>query len=248
MNVYNQNDIGFLLEQCVTHATSRIELWASLARKISVRSMAEIGVYRGEFAAAMLSSCPDIDQYFMIDPWKHLGKWNKPANVGDDLFEKYYQETLDATHSASNKRVVLRGTTTEVIDQIPNGQLDMVYIDGDHTLRGITIDLVRSYSKIREHGLIAGDDFIPSVWQHSKSYEPTLVFPFSVYFAEAVGARIFALPFNQFLIQKSQSGFAFADLTGKYSDTQLRKQILSKPKKSITAPFRRILNIFRSTR
>jgi hypothetical protein len=38
----------------------------------------------------------------------------------------------------------LRGKTTEVIDKIPDASLDIVYIDGDHMLRGITIDLCQS--------------------------------------------------------------------------------------------------------
>ena len=33
---------------------------------------------------------------------------------------------------------MLRGTTTEVIDRVPDRSVDFAYIDGDHTLRGIT--------------------------------------------------------------------------------------------------------------
>jgi hypothetical protein len=51
------------------------------------------------------------------------------------------------------------------------------------------------------------------------------VFPFAVYFAEAVGARIYALPYSQFLIEKNRSqSFSFIDLTGDYGDVDLRDQ------------------------
>jgi hypothetical protein len=65
----------------------------------------------------------------------------------------------------------------EVIDQITDGELDLAYIDGDHKLKGISIDLIRVYPKVRVGGFLCGDDFTRSVWEHKTSFEPTLVFP-----------------------------------------------------------------------
>ena len=56
-------------------------------------TVAEIGVYRGQFAEQLLDGCPGISTYYMIDPWRNLADWNKPANKGDDVFERYYDET-----------------------------------------------------------------------------------------------------------------------------------------------------------
>lgn len=212
-----------------SESAPRTKLWARLATAVNVRTMAEIGVYRGEFAATILQSCPDIQRYYMIDPWKHQSKWNKPANLNDDEFDQCYEQALAATEFAASRRRILRGTTAEVIDAIPDGELDLAYIDGDHTLRGITIDLIRVYQKVREGGLIGGDDFCTSIWQHPDSYEPTLVFPLAVYFAEAIGAPIYALPSEQFVIIKLESGFDFVDLTGKYRHTEILKQLNSRP-------------------
>jgi hypothetical protein len=65
---------------------------------------------------------------------------------------------------------------------------------------------------------------IEKSWQHDIRFEPTLVCPFSIYFAEAMELPIFALPFNQFLIQKRpNSQFSFVDSTGRYSDISLNK-------------------------
>jgi len=47
---------------------------------------------------------------------------------------------------AASKRIILQGKTTEVIDQINDNELDFAYIDGDHTLKGITIDLIHTYN------------------------------------------------------------------------------------------------------
>jgi len=155
----------------------------------------------------------------MIDPWAHLPDWNKPFNVDDQTFEEVSAEALLKTDFAARLRIVLRGRTSVVIDEIPDQSLDFAYIDGDHTLRGITLDLIQVLPKIKDGGLIGGDDFINKPWQHRAAYEPTLVCPFAVYFAEAMRLPFVALPHKQFLIQKAaDTAFSFVDLAGTYSD------------------------------
>jgi len=149
----------------------------------------------------------------MLDPGRHLDDWNKPGNHRtDDTFEQVFSEAKSNTEFAADKRIVLRGRTTEVIEKIPNDALDFACIDGDYTLKGFTIDLINVYPKIRTGGWLGGDDFSSTIWQHDKKFEPTLVFPFAVYFVEAVGAPIYALPNNQFIIKKTaMRSFDFID-------------------------------------
>jgi predicted O-methyltransferase YrrM len=221
-------------------AANRLELWTRFARETGAARIVEIGVYRGRFAARMLDDCPAIETYYMVDPWRSLEDWDKPANTTDEAFARFYREAMDRTAAHEAKRVVLRGTTTEVIDRVPDESLDLAYVDGDHTLRGITIDLVRVFPKVREGGWIGGDDFTPSIWQHGEDYEPTLVFPLAVHFAEAVGARIYGLPHRQFLIEKTaDSDHAFIDLTGRYGDTGLRRQFARRGGRSLWVRLRR---------
>ena len=213
----------------LARASGRIEMWTQFVAEHHARTVAELGVARGIFAEALLSGCPDISIYYLIDPWRHLEDWNKPANRDDQSFETFYEETITRTEPWKAARVVLRGRTTEVIHSIPDDSLDFAYVDGDHTLRGITVDLLRVWPKVKADGFIGGDDFCPSIWQHSEGFEPTLVFPFAVHFAEAMDAPIAALPNNQFLIQKSASGFDFVDKTGTYGDLTLRGSFGEQP-------------------
>jgi hypothetical protein len=210
-------------------AEDRFGLWTSFLDRIDARTVAEIGVYRGAYAARVLVGCPAIETYYMVDPWRHLDDWNKPANRADDTFQRYYEETMRKTQDHEAKRVVLRGRTLDVIDRIPDGSLDFAYIDGDHTLRGIATDLLALAPKIRGGGWIGGDDFAPSIWQHGPGYEPTLVFPFAVHFAEANQWRIHALPGKQFLIDTGTSAFEFVDLTGNYGKLDLLGQLQRRP-------------------
>lgn len=214
-----------IIQESLKSSHSRFEFWINFLNSTKVNNIAELGVYRGGFAQQLLKHCDTIKRYYMIDPWRHLDDWNKPANKEDDIFEKFLSETISKTEFAADKRVILRGKTIEVVDRIPDRELDFAYIDGDHTLKGITIDLIRIYPKIRDGGWIGGDDFSKTVWQHATTFEPTLVFPFTVYFAEAVGAQIYALPNAQFLLQKNNGQpYTFVDLTDSYGDISLRTQ------------------------
>lgn len=123
-----------IIRGVTVEASSRFDLWASFINKSQVKTFAEIGVWRGEFAEHILRYCPSIDRYYMIDPWRHLDDWNKPANVSDPEFDQIFTEAMERTAFASDKRVVLRGTTKQALATLKNAELDAVYIDSDHTL------------------------------------------------------------------------------------------------------------------
>jgi hypothetical protein len=214
------------IERIARNSRKRAGMLARIVGRVDARTVLELGVFTGALAEKLLRRCPEVTDYYMIDPWEHLDDWNKPANKDQDTFESIYQEAMDRTAEFAEKRRVLRGRTVDVIHEIPDGHLDFAYIDGDHTLRGITIDMVKVWDKVRPSGWLAGDDLSPTIWQHSQDWEPTLVFPFAIYFAEAMGCPVYALPFNQFLIEKDPGkGFSFTDLTGKYPRTDLLSQL-----------------------
>jgi hypothetical protein len=226
--VAQNSELEGFVRSCAQHCTSRLELWERVIGILEPRKVLELGVWRGDFAAHLLAKCASIEEYYMIDPWRKLSSWNKPLNVDDIIFEQAFSAAIDATRFATDKLTVLRGTTLEVINRIPDASLDFTYIDGDHTLRGISIDLINVYPKLKVGGYLAGDDFISDIWQHDTKFEPTLVFPFTAYFAEAVGGCLFALPFHQYLLQKpmqGEAGFRFVDLVGDYDERSLRDQL-----------------------
>lgn len=145
-----------LFRTCISKSQLRLELWVEFIQSAGVQRMAEIGVYRGDFATDVLRRCQGLTAYYMIDPWGRLNDWNKPANHDDAVLEEFFRETKARTDFAAAKRVILRGKTTEVIEQIADGELDFAYIDADHTLKGIAIDLIRVYPKVRTGGFLGG--------------------------------------------------------------------------------------------
>jgi len=208
--------------------SSRQDIWSQIIQQVQAKDFLELGVLRGIFAEHVLRYCQSIIRYYMLDPWRHLDDWNKPANVDQSAFDEIYSLAMARTDFARERRIVLRGRTTEMIDEIPNESLDIAYIDADHTLRGIAIDLIRTYPKIRPGGILGGDDFAATIWQHAENFEPTLVCPFAAYFAESQGSPIVILPYNQFAIVKpSMPGgfFRVIDTTQSYGALSLLPQI-----------------------
>ena len=207
---------------------SRFDMCRRFLQETRSKSVLEVGVWRGKFAKYMLTNCPSISLYYALDPWRHLDNWNKPCNQSQDILDNAYREFLAAVEPVMEKVSVLKGTTSEMIHQIDDESLDFAYIDGDHTLRGITIDLISVYPKIRSGGVLAGDDYSKSIWQHSHEFEPTLVCPFAAYFAEAMKAPIYVLQNSQFAIIKPaspKSQFEAIEIAVGYGDRILGNQI-----------------------
>jgi hypothetical protein len=79
------------LKRLIASSSNRKELWVQIVQHLQLKTMAEIGVYKGVFSAQLLSSCPNIEQYYMIDPWRNLSNWNKTANHQQAYFDSLYQ-------------------------------------------------------------------------------------------------------------------------------------------------------------
>jgi hypothetical protein len=114
------HEIQATLQRLAPGVADRSDLWTSFIQTLSIEVVAEVGVYRGRFAERLLTECPTITRYYLLDPWRHLDTWNKPANQSDEVFEGFLAETLERTAAQADKRVVLRGKTTEVVDEIPD--------------------------------------------------------------------------------------------------------------------------------
>lgn len=202
---------------------TREALLTGLLREATVQDFCEIGVFRGKLAAHLLETCPGITRYVMVDPWRHLPGWGKPSNLTDAQFDTIHAEAMTRVAAYQDKLEVLRDESRVALDAVADRSLDAIYVDGDHTLRGITIDLIRALPKLRRGGLLIGDDFTRNIWQHGEAFAPSEVFPFALYFAEAHGLPAFTLPQGQFVIVNTpRKGYRLFDYAG-FADLSARE-------------------------
>lgn len=127
---------------------------------------AEIGTWRGDFAATILSSRRPRRLY-LIDPWEHRpeGAYEQAlfggAQAGQERMEAIYGRVHESFRAeiARGQVVVKRQRSVQAAGDFADGSLDWVYIDGDHTYEGVKGDLEAYFRVVKSGGQIAGDDY-----------------------------------------------------------------------------------------
>lgn len=141
---------------------------SSLCRSIQAGRVAEIGVAYGYHAEQILHGLPGIG-YVGIDPFvpgydpqdalaKDVQKLfrDTPGNSMDRL---YLCVMTKLTARFGRRAVVWRLKSQEAAALFQDRYFDLIYVDGDHTLEGVSQDLSAWFSKIRPGGIFCGDDY-----------------------------------------------------------------------------------------
>lgn len=138
------------------HAT-RLDL-ADLWGELGYRRLAEIGVRRGSYSHELLTRVPE-SHLTCVDIWAPY--YNR--SVSADAQEKHYQATLRrlAEFIQAERVTVLRMASIAALAQVPDGSLDAVFIDGDHTFDGAVLDIVCWSRKVRSGGMVGVHDYYP---------------------------------------------------------------------------------------
>lgn len=133
---------------------------------------AEIGVWRGEFAAAILRATRPTKMH-LIDPWRfeddprYRAAWYGGVRAKDqEDMDRIFREVLTRFEDEMKRgRVEIhRATSKDAAEGFLPGYLDWVYIDGNHTYDCVKEDLETYDRKVRAGGLITGDDYGNPGW------------------------------------------------------------------------------------
>jgi hypothetical protein len=133
---------------------------------------AEIGVWKGDFSERILEVARPV-RLHLVDPWRAVsGEEYEGARYGGGLSEG--QAEMDALHDAVLRRFererrkgvveVHRLPSLEAAARLAGGELDFVYIDGDHRYEAVKADLEAWAPRLRPGGLLAGDDYGVEGW------------------------------------------------------------------------------------
>lgn len=134
------------------------EKLAMLAGELGIKRVAEIGVAEGIYSATMCLHIPDIE-LICIDLWDTYYRVDKPESplknrqMQDRCFGLAH-EKLDKY----NARFIHKDSMAALAD-IPDGSLDMVYIDANHGFDYIMCELIHWSKKVKRGGIVAGHDY-----------------------------------------------------------------------------------------
>lgn len=120
----------------------------------------EIGTDKGEFADFLLSNTK-CEKLYCIDPYIKYSEYFDTINqyTNTELF-LYVRNKLKIKH---NKRFeLIRDFSNNASRYLPDN-IDFLYIDGNHSYKYVLEDLQYWYPKVKNGGIIMGDDVIDIV-------------------------------------------------------------------------------------
>lgn len=122
---------------------------------------AEIGVFSGDFSK-LIYNVVRPSKLYLVDLFKGT------VSSGDKNGENETKISLDQAytdllqHFKKDSSVELyKGRSSDFLSKLPDGSLDFVYIDGDHSFKGVSSDLNLSRTKVKKNGIISGHDYCP---------------------------------------------------------------------------------------
>jgi len=127
--------------------------------------MAEVGVRDGRTTFYLLDNCPNLTIYG-IDL----------SNAG------YYNNEIKAKYN--DRLIPIQGNSHLVADRVP--QVDLVFIDADHSYNGCRGDIIAYSPKVKSGGILSGHDIdYPGVNSAVKQYVKSFdVGPNNVWFTK----------------------------------------------------------------
>lgn len=139
---------------------NREHFLADLINKENLKHVAELGLWKGRTFLHILTHCPHTTIYG-VDAWKYRPE---NANVpGGETYEAWQMDGLEAyvrkrAAQFGKRAVILKMETSEAANVVPDGKLDLVFIDADHSEAGVTRDIELWSPKVRAGGYITGHD------------------------------------------------------------------------------------------
>jgi hypothetical protein len=128
---------------------------------------AEVGVWKGDGAAAILRHTSPR-KLTLVDPWEHL------PQEGSARAGRAPQQALDDIHASVASRFaeeieagqveLIRARSEQAWERFGEGELDWVWLDGDHSYEAVKHDLEALRRIVRPGGFIIGDDYTYGWW------------------------------------------------------------------------------------
>jgi len=118
----------------------------------------QIGAYTGDASTWLYENLLQKKGSFLVDVDTWEGS-QEPVHYGMDwksVEEIYDERTKKAV--AERKIKKFKGTSDEFF-RLNTEKFDFIYVDGDHTARGVLKDAINSFNSLNSGGILAFDDY-----------------------------------------------------------------------------------------
>lgn len=119
----------------------------------------EVGVFEGSFSNIIINTV-NPEKFYMVDLFQgNMVSGDKNGNNMKEISLDESYKNLKEKYYNNNKVTIFKGTSEQFYKSIPEGHLDFIYIDGDHSYEGVRLDLQYARSRVKKNGIISGHDY-----------------------------------------------------------------------------------------
>jgi predicted O-methyltransferase YrrM len=134
--------------------TDRISVLEMAAAENPRGVAVEVGVAGGHFTKQILATWPTCSRLYAVDCWGAF----EGNHLSNDQQEQRFQEVTRDFSKHKNVTIVRKYSHVAAAD-IPNGSVDFIYIDADHSHAAALRDLQSWFPKLKKKGIMAGHDY-----------------------------------------------------------------------------------------
>ncbi len=126
---------------------------------------AEIGVWKGRTSESLLENLPNLTLY-MIDAWadpvtipSFFNSGAKMAGFPKESYDRAFDQVYQIHLKYYNRSFIRRLTSIEAAVEFKNNYFDFIFLDGDHSFEGMSLDLETWLPKLKTGSLFCGHDY-----------------------------------------------------------------------------------------
>jgi hypothetical protein len=129
---------------------------------------AEIGVWTGKTSSYLIENLPNLTMY-MIDAWadpvtipSFFNSGAKMARFDKSVYDSAYNTVQQIQLKYPDRSFVIKDISLRASWRFNGNTLDFVFLDGDHSYEGLSLDMDLWYPKVKLGGLFCGHDYNPA--------------------------------------------------------------------------------------
>lgn len=136
----------------------RWDVIAELVRKHGLRVGAEIGVAEGRFAAGLLGQCPEFNLWCFDDYAPGYRTWQGTTWDAAQQLNNFARAKAIERRFAPRMTLVEK-TSADAASWLRDCEIDLVFIDADHSYDAVTFDIAAWRTRLRPGGWLTGHDY-----------------------------------------------------------------------------------------
>jgi hypothetical protein len=122
-----------------------------------VNNIVEIGSFEGESTTIFSENFTD-SKIFAVDIWTN--NYDESESVINSINPKDIEDNFDIISRDFPNIIKIKMSSERFSTIVADNSIDFVYIDGDHSYKGLSLDINKWRNKVKRGGYIGGHDYV----------------------------------------------------------------------------------------